>query len=103
MANANARFGTERERKGLKGMIEDGWVAGRTPGSKGAMDLWAMKAGEKNRLIQVKGTAAGPFADFGPAARAALIAEARKGGAEAWLLWWPRGGDPVWLPESEWP
>lgn len=103
MGNANGRFGTERERKGLALLVEEGWVAGRTPGSKGAMDLWAMKAGEKNRLVQVKGTAAGPFADFGPKARAALIAVARRGGAEAWELWWPRGCDPVWLHESEWP
>jgi len=103
MGNANARFGTDRERKALKLLIEDGWVAGRTPGSKSPLDIWAMKAGEGKRLIQVKGTAAGPFADFGPAARAALVELAERGGAVAWLLWWPRGNGPVWFSQDEWP
>lgn len=103
MANANARFGTERERKGLKLLLADGWLAGRTPGSKGAMDLWAMKAGERNRLVQVKGTAAGAFADFGPEARRRLIEVARQGDADAWLLWWPRDCQPSWIHEDDWP
>ena len=103
MANQNARFGTDRERKVLCRLQDQDWFCIRTPGSKGAMDIVALRDGSRPRLIQVKGDAAGPFASFGPAARERLVGEAKIAGAEPWLAWWPRRGDLMWLPQSQWP
>lgn len=103
MANSNARFGTDRERKVLDKLRDQDWLCIRTPGSKGAMDIVALRDGSRPRLIQVKGDAAGPFASFGPDARERLVAEAKIGGAEPWLAWWPRRGDLMWLSQSQWP
>jgi len=103
MANANARFGTDRERKTMDRLADDDWLCVRTPGSKGAMDIVALRVGNRPRLIQVKGTTAGPFSDFGPAAREALREAGRISGAEVWLAWWPKHGQLHWFPESDWP
>lgn len=103
MANANARFGTKREHQVRDVLRDDDWLVIRTPGSKGAMDLIAIRDGNRPRLVQVKGTAAGPFSDFGPAAREKLRGEAKLGGADALLAWWPKRGKLHWFDESEWP
>jgi Holliday junction resolvase len=103
MANRNGRFGTERERKTADRLRDEDWIVIRTPGSKGAMDLVALRDGDRPRLIQVKGTAAGPFSDFGPEARAALLAVADMAGAVAELAWWPRQGTLRFIPSAEWP
>lgn len=80
------------------------WWAMRSPGSFGSADVIAMRPGDRPRMVEVKSTAAGPFAHFGPAARAALIGTADLAGAEAWLVWWPpRQKEPIWLGPEAWP
>lgn len=54
-------------------------------------------------LVQVKSTAAGPYADFSPHARHLLIEAAARCGAAAWLVHWPPRNRPRWIPSEEWP
>jgi hypothetical protein len=55
-------------------------------------------------LVQVKSTAGGPYERFGPAERAALIAEGERAGAAVVLAWWPpRRVVPKWLLPDAWP
>lgn len=81
-----------------------GWWTARAAGSKGDADVIALKDGERPRMIEVKSTRAGPYADFGPKDREELLTAAEKAGADAWLIWWPadRQG-PRHLPASAWP
>ena len=95
--------GTARERKILVALVAQGWVVYRSAGSHKPADLIAMKAGETSRLIQVKGSARSAFADFPPTERVALIEQAFRAGAEAWLVWWPPREEPRWLPPDVWP
>jgi hypothetical protein len=78
-------------------------VTFRAPASLGCADVLALKDGYKPRLIEVKGTVAGPYAGFLPAARVRLSLTAQQAGAEAWLAHWPAGGKLRWIPEAEWP
>lgn len=80
---------------------QDFWVC-RAAGSLGDADLVALKIGDR-RLVEVKATAAGPYATFGPFDRADLIAAARIADADAWLAWWPPRGKLHWIHESEFP
>lgn len=48
-----------------------------------------MKVGTPVYFDEVKTTAGGPYERFGPQARAKLLAEAEKAGAQARLVWWP--------------
>jgi Holliday junction resolvase len=98
------RRGAGRELR-VKALYEaNGWVVYRSAGSHGAADLVAMKAGRQTELIQVKATAAGPYASFGPAEREELRDEAIKAGARAVLCWYPpdRKG-PRYLHPQDWP
>lgn len=119
---SQARRGGSRERKVVRclrlvtsnvkkredPMMGGGWIATRTPASRaeGGMDIVALKAGERPMLVQVKATMGGPFDDFGPADRAALLAAAVQADADAWLVWWPYDSSREgarWIPPSEWP
>lgn len=96
-------FGHERERK-LKRILEDeGWIVVRAAGSLGIADLVALKLGHTPKLIEVKSDARHPFGHFGPEKRAALLEAAARAGASAWLVWWPKRKQPVWLAPSDWP
>jgi hypothetical protein len=64
----------------------------------------ALKSGERPHLVQVKATAGGPFAHFGPSERAELLHVAKAAGAVAMLAWWkPYARQHEWLDESVWP
>lgn len=98
-----SRRGHDRERA-VKALLEqDDWVVIRAPGSLGIFDLAAMKAGETNRLIEVKSTAGGPYERFGPADRAALLEAAERAGAVAELAYWPPRGKLRFIPSADWP
>ena len=101
--SAKAR-GSQRERDVKKLREGQGWVVTKAGGSFGAGDLACMKAGRRNQLIQVKATAAGPYAGFGPADRQELLDDAEKADADALECWWPfdRQG-PRWLLPGDWP
>lgn len=98
-----SNFGHERERK-LKRLLEsDGWFVIRAPASLGVADLVALKLGHQPRMIEVKGTTRSAFAGFPPADRQELAEAAAKAGASAWLVWWPKRKEPVWLAPADWP
>jgi len=95
--------GSSRERQVLIKLVTDGWVVYRSAGSHKPADLIALHVGETPRLIQVKGSKVGAFHDFPPDDRKALIEEAFRAGAEAWLVWWPPRGEMRWIAPDAWP
>jgi Holliday junction resolvase len=95
--------GIVRERQVMTTLRASRWVVYRAAGSHGCADLVALRAGEAPWLVQVKGTAAGPYEHFGPAERAELAAEAEQAGAVAMLCWWPPRRPARWIPADEWP
>jgi hypothetical protein len=94
--------GHDRERALVLQLRNDDWIAGRAPGSLG-VDVWAMKAGRRPRLIEVKSTAGGPYERFGPAERRKASLAGRLAGADVFLVWWPPRRKPTWIPEGNWP
>jgi hypothetical protein len=54
-------------------------------------------------VVQVKSTAKSPYEHFGPAERQALRQSAKAVRADPYLVWWPPGRKPVWIPEDRWP
>ena len=95
--------GIQRERDVRRLMQDDGWIAFRAPASLGCADVVALRAGSRPRLVEVKSTAQGPYERFGPAARERLRLAAELAGADAYLVWWPARGKPLWLHSSGWP
>lgn len=95
--------GIQRERDLVNLLRSQDWYATRSPASKGDADVIALKKGCRPRLIEVKSTSAGPFHSFGPKDRADLLFAADLAGADAFLVWWPPRGKPVWLSPDEWP
>ena len=117
MPKRGTAFGHNRERK-VKALLEaEGWFVIRAPGSLGLADLVAIRRGalgttnegapvgpgSRVRMIEVKGTAAGPFHSFPPADRAALSKAAELAGASAELAYWPAHKELRWIPEADWP
>lgn len=98
---AGERRGRGRELRVADRLRADGWVAYRL--AWGHADVLALRYGEAPQLIQVKSTAGGPYERFAPADRAALLREARRAGATAWLAWWPKGRPLTWVPSTQWP
>lgn len=96
-----AQFGRARERAVAEHERALGWVVLKGT-SFGVCDLIALKAGERPRLIEVKGVRR-PYDEFEPEARAKLSAAAEQAGADAFLAHWPAGGQLRMIPESEWP
>ena len=107
MARADQKRGIQRERDLVNFLRDHDWFAMRAPASLGVADIVALKADPSGRcearLIEVKSTAAGPYAKFGPEARKKLRKAAELAGAQAYLCWWPKRGEPVWIPSREWP
>jgi Holliday junction resolvase len=95
--------GLRREREVRRVLEDDGWWTMRGAASKGAVDVVAAKATQPLRFVQVKSDAAGPFAHFGPAARAELLEVAGKAGAVPELAWWPPRGKLRFYTYEEWP
>jgi Holliday junction resolvase len=98
--------GIHRERQVRRLLELDGYWTARAAGSFGDADIIGLKAtpnGIDAVLVEVKSDIAGPFAHFGPAARAELIAAAVKSGARPVLCWWPPRRKPVWIPVTDWP
>ena len=103
-----ADFGARREREVQDLLEAEGWVVTKAGGSLGTFDLMAARGGEMAlgavvRLVEVKGTAAGPYHSFGPEKRQALSEAASRAGGRAELAWWPKRGKLEWLKEREWP
>jgi Holliday junction resolvase len=94
--------GAEKERRLMARLESAGWITYRSAGSHGMADLVALRREFRPLLIQVKGTAAGPFSGFGPEARYDLTAEARVAGAIPVLAHWPPGGSIDWYCGPLW-
>jgi Holliday junction resolvase len=99
--------GIQRERQVRKLMENDGYWTMRAAGSLGDADVLAVKArpggGSTVVLVEVKSDVRGPFAHFGPEARAELIAAAVKTGATPILCYWPPRRQPAWIHVRDWP
>lgn len=99
--------GIHRERQVRRLLESRGYWTSRAAGSFGDADVIAIRARERGGsevlLIEVKSDIAGPFAHFGPAARAELISAALKTGARPTLVWWPPYKQPRFIELSEWP
>jgi Holliday junction resolvase len=95
--------GAARERQVADKLRTEGWYVMRSAASHGAIDLIALRAGDKPRLLQVKTDARGPFANFGPGAREELSQAATVAGGVAELLWWPARREPQSILVQEWP
>lgn len=83
-------------------MEAEGWEVIKAGGSLGTYDLCAMREGVI-RLLEVKGTAAGPFHSFGPEKREAIRVAAKRAGGIPELAYWPKRKKLEYLKESEWP
>lgn len=104
---ADQKRGIQRERDLVNFLRDRDWFAMRAPASLGVADIVALRADRSGRcearLIEVKSTAAGPYAKFGPESRRKLRQTAEMAGAQAYLCWWPKRKDPVWIHSSDWP
>lgn len=100
--------GAAREWKVRRELEATGWLVKGSGDSHGAVDLIAVKAGYV-RLIQVKGSKAGPFEHFRPEERAAFLEECGRAigpspSISVWLAWAPPDRQPTrWLRPDEWP
>lgn len=85
MPNRNYDNGTDLERAWVDDMRDAGWVAARTPGSKGPFDGFAAKGGELI-LMQAKYGGTYDMDGFGPEARRTLREVARCAGGRGLLV-----------------
>lgn len=110
-----ASRGHARERQVRKLLDSEGWWTARAAGSLGDADIIALRCvvdawdvdilGQtvEALLVEVKTDVRGPFAHFGPAHRAELLAAAQLSGARPMLCWWPARKQPQWIGPEEWP
>ena len=97
------RAGNTLELRAAHRLEADGWTVGSRRKIAGPGDLLAVRGVivdaetedmpglTEARLIEVKGTAGGPWERYGPHDRAALLALAFAIGSSAELWWWPPG------------
>jgi len=81
----------------------EGWVVFRSAGSRGPIDLLALRAGDLPLAIQVKYGTGNLYRGFPPHERSALLALAAKAGAMPMLCRVSPRKRPVWVPGDEWP
>lgn len=103
VSKADSKRGIQRERDLVNLLRDEDWLAMRSPASLGPVDVIAMKAGHRTRLIEVKSTSRSAFAGFPPADRAGLSFMGKLADADCYLVYWPKRSKPVWIPESDWP
>jgi Holliday junction resolvase len=103
--------GLQRERDLVTRFRDEGMFAMRAPASKGEVDVIVVSGYDdynnvrrpRVRFFEVKSTKAGPYAGFGPEDRKALLNEAERVGAEAYLCWWPVRKEPEFISSDHWP
>jgi Holliday junction resolvase len=100
--------GHQRERDWVHRLREQGFWAQRAPASLG-IDVIASSPSLDNpdlavlHFYEVKSTQGGPYSHFLPAERRAMVSQARRAGASAFLVWWPLRKEPKVIPECQWP
>lgn len=97
------QFGTRRERQVRDYLMDRDWIVFRPGASLGVADLVALRDGHRPMLVQVKGSAGGPYEHFRPAERLRLVATAKLCGAAPVLAWWPPRGKLRMIGPEEWP
>lgn len=104
MTKQTKAAGTKRENQVKQLLIDDEWFAFRSPASLGVCDVFAVKCGERPRMVEVKANLdGGPYMNFRKADRIALKAAAKRACADAYLCWWPPRGEPRFIHADEWP
>jgi Holliday junction resolvase len=100
----SASRGAYAERKVRAELEADGYLVKGTGDAHGAVDLVAVKEG-RALLVQVKGNLhGGPFMNFRPDERAALLGSARQAGAPCVLIYAPSDRKPPrWIWPRDWP
>lgn len=103
-----SNFGHQRERQVKKLLEEQGWFVIRAPGSLGVADLVAIQPDGLGlpvvRFIECKANEkGGPYMNFRPEDRQALVDAADKAGARAELAFWPKRGNLTWIGSEAWP
>lgn len=108
-----SNFGHQRERQVKKLLEKQGWFVIRAPGSLGVADLVAVRRYTKYadpeltaevRFIECKANEkGGPYMNFRPEDRQALLDAAEKAGARAELAFWPKRGNLTWIGSEAWP
>ena len=108
-----SNFGHQRERQVKKLLEDEGWFVIRAPGSLGVADLVAIREEEDPgykyrhsvvRFIECKANEkGGPYMNFRPEDRKALLEAAEKAGARAELAFWPKRGNLTWIRSEAWP
>ncbi len=95
--------GAQRERAVRDWLTERDWVVIHTRPGTNFCDVVALKLGKRPMFVEVKSTAGGPWHGFLPKDRDDLLAVAKLAGADAYLAWWPKGGQLRWFHSDEWP
>ncbi len=103
MPNRNYANGAALERRVAHEYEDRGYDVTRVAGSHSPKDLVCCKAGYPTLYVQVKGDKGSAFANFGPAARLALIELAERAGAEPLLVWRTPQHNLRFLPPVMWP
>lgn len=109
-----SNFGHQRERQVKKLLEEEGWFVIRAPASLGVADLVAIRREDSRfgtalwstvvRFIECKANEkGGPYMNFRPEDRQALLDAAEKAGARAELAFWPKFGNLTWIGSEAWP
>src|SRR5215216_84817 len=100
-----SKLGIKRERQVREKLEEEGYAVVRAAGSLGCIDLVAGKSSWATLAIEVKADDEkfGPFNNFGPGKREALLSLAEKAGWVPVLAWWPSRGKLRWIKPTEWP
>lgn len=108
-----SNFGHQRERQVKKLLEEEGWFVIRAPASLGVADLVAIRnqahyprllLRPEVRFIECKANEkGGPYMNFRPEDRQALLDAAEKAGARAELAFWPKRGNLTWIGSEAWP
>jgi hypothetical protein len=81
-----------------------GWIVGCLRREEGAGDQLWHKVGHRGRLVEVKASKAGPFADFPPADRQALKERAETQSLDPLLAYAPSPSKPIqWFSVDQWP
>jgi Holliday junction resolvase len=97
---ASRRRGGNLEREAERWYVTRGWVVVRN--TRGPFDMICLKAGERARVVEVKGSTG--FRNYPPAERALTIAAALQAGADAYLWRRPKGArQPEEVASTNWP
>lgn len=97
--------GITAERKVAKYLKELGFLVASRRHFGGAGDILALPPSGVGILVEVKASSSdrGPFADFPPKDREAMMTAGKEHDVVPLLAWLPEGGKMFFIPRDEWP